>query len=71
MNPPERRGSIYPGDREIREPNSVTIQVHILTLTDVDGNVVARDVAVIAVWVPSRMALSWIAQTQPAPEPNV
>ena len=71
VNPPERRGSVYPGDRDIREPNSVTIQVHILTLTDADGNVVARDVPVIAVWVPSRMALPWIAQTQPAPEPNV
>lgn len=67
VSPPELRGTVYPGDREIRDADSVTIQAHVLTLTQGDGNenVVAREVPVIAVWVPSRMALSWITQVQP------
>jgi hypothetical protein len=67
VNPPDRRGSVYPGDREIHEPNSVTIQIHVLSLTqDNQDVIVARDVPVVAVWVPSRMAIPWIVQNQPA-----
>ena len=66
VSPPERRGSVYPGDREIHEPDRVTIQIHKLSLTQgEDDAVVARDVPVIAVWVPSRMAIPWIVQDQP------
>jgi hypothetical protein len=66
VSPPERRGSVYPGDREIHEPNSLTIQIHVLSLTQGDPEVVvARDVPVIAVWVPSRMPIPWIVQNQP------
>ena len=65
VNPPELRGSVYPGDREIRDDNGVAIQVHVLSLTDEDEDVVAQDVPVIAVWVPARMAIPWITQVQP------
>ena len=63
VRPRERRGEIYPGDRAIRDGNNVTIQVHKLVLTrDAGGEVVGRDVPVVAVWVPERLALAWIAQ---------
>jgi hypothetical protein len=66
VRPLELRGSIYPGDREIHEPDAVTIQVHTLSLTQGEGDpVVARDVPVIAVWVPARMAIPWVVQDQP------
>lgn len=66
VNPPERRGSVYPGDREIHEPDAVTIQIYNLSITQgADDAVVARDVPVIAVWVPARMAIPWIVQDQP------
>lgn len=67
--PPDRRGSIYPGDRSIRGHDEVTIQVHMLTLTNgqgADEREVARGVPVLAVYVPARMAVSWISQFQPA-----
>jgi len=48
---------IYPGDRLIRAPEGLTVQVHTLKLTDGDsGNVLAENVPVLAVWVPSPMA---------------
>lgn len=61
--PVERRGEVYPGDREIRDVETVTIQLHMLELTQGD-QVVAQGVPVVAVWVPARMALSWIVQDQ-------
>ncbi len=57
-----RRGSIYPGDRELHAPNRVTIQIHLLRLTDVDNAELATQVPVVAVWVPSRLAAGWIVQ---------
>jgi hypothetical protein len=64
VQPRERRGEIYPGDRAIRRDENVTIQVHMLDLTR-DDAVVAQDVPVVAVWVPARMARGWISQEQP------
>lgn len=66
VNPPERRGSVYPGDREVHEPDSVTIQAHVLSLTQGPADaIVAQDVPVLAVWVPRRMAIPWLVQDQP------
>lgn len=63
VNPRERRGEIYPGDRAIRDADNVTIQIHTLELTREKGSqIVARDVPVVAVWVPERLARTWIAQ---------
>lgn len=64
VNPPEHRGSIYPGDRDIHGPDSVTIQVHFVELKN-DSENAATNVPVVAVWVPARMAIPWIAQDQP------
>ena len=64
VHPRERRGEVYPGDRAIREDDNVTIQIHTLDLTR-DDQVVVRDVPVVAVWVPSRLAQSWIVQDEP------
>lgn len=65
--PRDQRGTVYPGDRNIRGQDQVTIQVHNLTLTQEDGGVekeVKRGVSVLAVFVPSRMAKAWISQYQ-------
>lgn len=64
VNPPARRGEVYPGDRAIRENGQVTVQIHTLDLTR-DGAVVCENVPVLAVWVPARLATGWINQDQP------
>ena len=64
VNPIERRGEIYPGDREIHNENSITVQIHEIDLTNNDDTVIKEDVPVLAVWVPARMAQGWISQNQ-------
>lgn len=61
--PRERRGEVYPGDRAIRDNDNVTIQLHTLDLTRGE-QVVSDNVPVLAVWVPSRLARTWIAQEE-------
>ena len=61
--PRERRGEVYPGDRAIRDQDTVTIQIHMLDLTQGD-NVVMETVPVIAVWIPARLARAWVSQDQ-------
>lgn len=66
--PLERRGEVYPGDQAIREDADVTIQIHTLDLSREENGVqreVMRDVPVIAVWVPERLARGWLDQVQP------
>ena len=62
--PRERRGEVYPGDLAIREEGRVSVQIHMLSLTR-EGYVVNENVPVLAVWVPSRLAVGWIEQDQP------
>ena len=68
VNPRERRGEVYPGDRAIRDDDTITVQIHTLDLTqkknDVD-EIVTENVPVIAVWIPARLARGWISQDQP------
>lgn len=67
--PRDKRGSVYPGDRNMRGTDQVSIQVHTLTLTQGEGadeHDVKRGVPVLAVFVPARMARPWISQHQPA-----
>ena len=64
VNPRERRGEVYPGDSTYRDAGEVTVQVHRLDLTRAE-NIVAQDVAVLAVWVPARLARGWLDQDQP------
>jgi hypothetical protein len=59
--PRNLRGSIYPGDRAIRDNENVTVQIHTLQLTNNDVPV-ADNVVVLTVWVPSRLAEGWLAQ---------
>lgn len=59
--PLDQRGQIYPGDRAIRDDDNVSVQIHTLDLTR-ENNIVAENVPVIAVWVPARLARSWLAQ---------
>lgn len=62
--PRNRRGRVYPGDLAIRAEGQVSIQIHVISLTR-DGQVVNENVPVLAVWVPSRLAVGWIEQDQP------
>jgi len=63
VNPPERRGSIYPGDREIHAADGVTVQIHNLVLRGTDGDE-KRDVPNVAVWIPRGMGGDVIIQNQ-------
>lgn len=60
-------GYSYPGDAAFKDDDSVTVQVHRLDLRR-DGNVVAERVPVIAIWMPRRLGVDWIAQHQPEQE---
>jgi hypothetical protein len=62
VNPPERRGEIYPGDRDIHSDDEVTIQVHNLDLKTATG--VIEDVINIAVWIPPGAAGDVLIQDQ-------
>ncbi len=59
---PDKTGAFYPGDRQIRDNKSVTIQIHKLTVLK-DMNVIADDVPTIAVSLPKEMSADWIIQT--------
>lgn len=65
VNPPERRGEIYPGDREIHAPDELTIQIHNLDLADrATGNVIYEEVPNVAIWIPEGMAGDVLIQDQ-------
>ena len=64
VNPRERRGEVYPGDRAILDDDTITIQVHTLDLTR-KNDVVMENVPVIAIWIPARLSQSWVSQDQP------
>src|SRR5262249_22476999 len=65
VNPPERRGEIYPGDREIHADGQITIQIHTLELGDHStGVVVFEDVVNLAIWVPEGIAGDVLIQQQ-------
>lgn len=57
------RQIIYPGDREIRVDDQLTLQIHTLEVRDESrSQVIARDVPAITVWVPQSMAAAWLSQ---------
>lgn len=65
VNPPSRRGAIYPGDSEIHSPDEVTIQLHILDLHTSRTEPVAFPATPnIAIWIPQSMAGDVIIQDQ-------
>lgn len=68
QGPNPGRDRTYPGDREIRAENRLTVQVHRLRLLEHGSTTVrAQDVPTIAVWVPAVMAEDWVVQEHPRP----
>lgn len=61
--------NIYPGDRNIRQPNQVSIQVHTLNLREGTTGTVffATDVPVLAIWVPPSIHREWLVGHVPSP----
>lgn len=68
---PKRGPVIYPGDREIKDENLITVQVHRLNITnnngedifDDDGNLKFQDVVTLAIWVPEHIGRDIIRQS--------
>ena len=63
VSPKEQQGEIYPGDRDIRETERVSVQIHTLNLR-MNDDFVANNVPVIAVWIPNRIGRDWLVQDQ-------
>lgn len=65
-----RKGEVYIGDRNIKNQDKVTIQIHRLNLTDVSGNlildensnVVYNDLISLAIWIPEAIGKDIIRQ---------
>lgn len=56
-------GTGYLGDREIHATDGISLQIHSFDLTTEKDKVVrAKDVPVLATWVPSRLAKGWYVQ---------
>jgi len=66
-DPPEARGSPYPGDRNIHATKSVTVQIHDLDLTDRarPPRLLRGHVPVIAVWIPRSMRVDVFEEIAP------
>lgn len=60
---PNKEGKIYPGDRNIRADNRVTIQIHNLKVLE-DGKVLEDNVPTLAIWTPKEIAPDTIVQDQ-------
>jgi hypothetical protein len=62
-----RRGEVYPGDREMKLTDELSIQIHILDLLDrQSGTAIAERVPAIAVWMPAGMGTDMLVQDLPA-----
>ncbi|KPV54990.1 hypothetical protein SE17_00425 [Kouleothrix aurantiaca] len=59
---PDKKGAIYPGDRNIRDVRELTIQIHNLRIKEGDDEY--PGVPAIAVWVPAAMSNPWLSQNQ-------
>ncbi len=69
VNPRERRGEVYPGDRNIHHAHDVSIQVHRLSLLRHETRELAfDDIVTIAVWIPDGLAGDVLIQDQGGPE---
>lgn len=61
---PDKTGSIYPGDRNLGDRRRVVVELHRLRVLDSNRNVITNDIRAVAVWVPEKMAKSWLVQDQ-------
>jgi hypothetical protein len=59
---PDKTGEYYPGDRQIRDNQAVTVQIHKLTVHKGQA-VIADNVPTIAVALPKEMSADWLVQT--------
>jgi len=69
VNPVERRGDVYPGDRAIRGTDGVTLQVHMLNIRENasrGSSVIASNVPVVALWIDPQISDDVIVQDQGA-----
>ena len=60
---PNAQGAIYPGDRKIRRPDGLTIQIHRLIIKGMEDQF--TDVPTIALWLPHEMAEDLFVQDLP------
>ncbi|PZW22868.1 Z1 domain-containing protein [Thermosporothrix hazakensis] len=63
---PDKTGIYYPGDRNIRAPRGITVQIHNLKVQkdgDTEGMTIIEEVPTLAVWLPKEMSANWIVQT--------
>jgi len=56
------KATIYPGDREIFNPDSITVQIHTLALTSRDGQRQYPRVRLLAIHVPQEVGKDWLVQ---------
>ena len=64
------KGEVYPGDRNIKDENKLTVQIHRLHLTDVNGldiqgekgEIIYQDIPSIAIWVPDAIGKDIVRQ---------
>lgn len=55
-------GEVYPGDREIKDVNRLTIQIHMLNIRDTEYT----DVPTLAIWIPEHISKDIIRQNNSA-----
>lgn len=60
-----RTGDVYPGDREIRSPDELSVQVHMLTLLGAEGAPVCVRVPALAIKLPAAMGSDMLIQDLP------
>lgn len=63
VTPKNQQGSIYPGDRRLRDTDAVTVQLHNLQITK-DGRIVARRVPTVALSMPDGLSADLVVQPQ-------
>ena len=61
-----RTGDVYPGDREIRSGDELSVQVHMLTLLGADDAPVCERVPALAIKLPTAMGSDMLIQDLPA-----
>jgi len=65
VEPRERRGEVYPGDRDIHDEHDITIQIHNLNLrSERTGPIQYESVPNIAIWIPGRFSSDVLIQDQ-------
>lgn len=64
VNPPDRRGEVYPGDRALSSSNYITLQIHNLNLQTQDKQTHYSNIPNLAIHLPGRFANDVLIQDQ-------